>query len=186
MPRRMISMASVTMKAFRRRPTTIKPLMKPIRPPTRSTARMPTLLGSSKPKPKLAAGTTEHGADRRARSRRSTSSDRSNLPVMMISDSASTTRASAADEVRMVMMLAGGQEDRADQRADDDEQDERRQERKIAQPAPMATRLRRGRRGFGDRIGSCCFVTLQSLQSKRRERCRSIPPCARRRSRHGA
>ena len=34
------------------------------------------------------------------------SSDRSNLPVMMISDSASTTRARAAEEVRIVVMLA--------------------------------------------------------------------------------
>src|SRR5271168_4144630 len=104
MPRTMMSMASVTMKALRRRRTTIKPLMKPMRPPTSSTTRMPTKVGSSKPKPKLAAGTTTMAPIAGANPY-TDSSDRSNLPVMMTSDSASTTRASAADEVRMVLIL---------------------------------------------------------------------------------
>ena len=58
MPRRMISIASVTMKALSLSFTTMKPLMKPTRPPTTSTVRMPIAVGHSKPKPKPSAGST--------------------------------------------------------------------------------------------------------------------------------
>ena len=98
-------MARVTMKAFSLRPTTMKPLRKPAMAPTRSTAISPTAVGTSTPKPKLAAGRTSMAPIAGAKPAVD-SSDRSNLPVMTISDSASTTSASAADEVRMVMMLA--------------------------------------------------------------------------------
>ena len=108
---------------------------------------MPTQVGSSRPKPKLAAGRTTIAPIAGAKPTID-SSDRSNLPVMMTSDSASTTRASAADEVRIVMMLACAEEDRADQAADDDQHDQRRKKRQVAEAArPRSDRRRRRRDG---------------------------------------
>ncbi|SAK98120.1 hypothetical protein AWB83_05882 [Caballeronia ptereochthonis] len=57
MPRSTISIASVTMNAFRRSRTTRKPLTKPISAPTTTIAASPAA-GHSRPKPDEAAGIT--------------------------------------------------------------------------------------------------------------------------------
>ena len=105
------------------------------------------------------------------------SSDRSNLPVMMISDSASTTSASAADEVRMVVMLAWRQEDRADQRADDDQHDQRRQEGEVAQARDRdACRWRRRRRVSATRRRARCVLITRHIPSIEATRALSLQP----------
>ncbi len=182
----MMSMASVTMKALRRRRTTMKPLMKPMRPPTSSTTRMPTKVGSSKPKPKLAAGTTTMAPIAGANPY-TDSSDRSNLPVMMTSDSASTTRASAADEVRMVLILPEVRKtgltivpimtSRASAGSS-------ARSRRRATTILVAVGAIRAPAAIG--IGLLLFATLISPRSKPRERCRSIPPRVPRRPRRAA
>ena len=98
---------------------------------------MPTAVGSSRPKPKLAAGSTTMAPIAGAKPTVD-SSDRSNLPVMMTSDSASTTSASAAEEVRMVVMLAWVRKTGLTKPPMTMSSDERRQQRQVAEAGAMA------------------------------------------------
>ena len=68
------------------------------------------------------------------------SSDKSNLPVSTISDSASTTSASAADAPRTLIRFALREKARADERADREQQRERGQQREIAKPREFDAR----------------------------------------------
>ena len=70
----------------------MKPLAKPISPPIRRTTSIPTVVGSSNPKPNEAAGSTTIAPIAGAIPTVD-SSERSKRPLMMISDSASTTSA---------------------------------------------------------------------------------------------
>ena len=105
---------------------------------------------------------------------------------MMISDSASTTSASAADEVRMVLMLPAVRKTgltivpMTSRRASAGSSARSRSRAMTILPAAGAARA------SAIVIGLVPLVTLISPRSKRRERCRSIPPCARRRFRRGA
>jgi len=105
-PRSTISIASVTMKALSRSLTTNRPLRKPVHAPTAAMASSPAATGHSVPKPPEAAGITSMAPTAGAMPTVD-STDRSNLPVMMISDSASTTSARAAEAPRMLTRLAG-------------------------------------------------------------------------------
>ena len=104
-PRSTISIASVTMNAFSRSRTTRKPLTNPTAAPTTTIASKPAAAGHSKPNPADAAGITSIAPTAGAMPTVD-SSDKSNLPVSTISDSASTTSASAADAPRMLIRFA--------------------------------------------------------------------------------
>src|SRR4051794_6560489 len=105
MPRSTISMASVTMKAFSRKRTTRKPLIAPTTAPTARIASKPAAAGHCVPNPAEAAGITSIAPTAGAMPTVD-SSDKSNLPVSTISDSASTTSASAADAPSTLIRFA--------------------------------------------------------------------------------
>ena len=93
------------MNAFSRSRTTRKPLMKPITAPTTRIASRPAAAGHSNPKPAEAAGITSIAPTAGAMPTVD-SSERSNLPVSTISDSASTTSANAADAPSTLIRFA--------------------------------------------------------------------------------
>src|SRR5690349_11720052 len=100
-PRRTISIASVTMKAFSFSFTIRKPLNAPITAPTTRITAMPAKAGHCVPKPDgMTSSAPTAGAMPTV-----DSSDRSNLPEISTSDSPSTTSASAADAPRMLIRL---------------------------------------------------------------------------------
>ncbi len=67
------------------------------------------------------------------------SSDRSNLPLIRISDSASTSRDSSVCCCSTLIRLAEGQEHRVDEIADDQQRDDHRDQREVAQPGAAGT-----------------------------------------------
>jgi hypothetical protein len=98
-------MASVTMKALSLNLTTIKPLTAPTSAPMSGITAIPTAVGSPIPNPDDVLGMTSI-APRAGAIPTMDSSERSNLPVMMISDSATTTNVRAAEDPRMLTILA--------------------------------------------------------------------------------
>ena len=167
----------------------MKPLTKPTAAPTSEDDEQPHG-GRQLEAEADAGGGQDHHAPIAGAKPAVDSSDRSNLPVMTISDSASTTSASAADEVRMVVRLARVRKTgltKAPIEISDASAGSSARSRKRSSVGRAggrragATAGRRRLAGLG-RAHPC----LRFLRSTRRARCRSSRPRARRRSRRGA
>ena len=102
-------------------------------------ASKPAAAGHCMPKPADAAGITSIAPTAGAMPTVD-SSDKSNLPVSTISDSASTTSANAADAPSTLIRFALRQKARADKRADHDQQSERGQQGQFAQAREFGAR----------------------------------------------
>ncbi len=121
------------MKALSRSFTTMKPLMKPTRPPTSSTMRMPIAGRPFEAEAEILGRQDHHRADRGREA-----VDRLERQIELAGDDDQQFREHDERQSRRRSQdrvdVARGQEHRADDRADDEQHRQRRQQREIAKP----------------------------------------------------